>query len=548
MADVNKDKKDKKKSEKELKGAANKFVDKLKDTASEGKEKIVDSYNDTKDFIEKNRAKVMAFLKSTAIGTLILFAMAFKFSALCYGCMSINVHGGLGGTNMNGAPYKPTKSSKGCSGMEESLKRPILEQIRESLSEFSFPYSNPLSCSNFTMFAEGFTGVRFIRWITETMASSYSIGRRYLNIVFSFFSNPDTAFWFFPLAIPGLIFAGMVYGPFSHSLFGILRSTELLPRNIFGSIALNPLSAFLTVNGFLFGLFALPVIAGGMQVLYLLSFLLFYPYIANDKFIFPGDKKRRAYSGLKFIRKNVFYRWRSLGFVWLAMLANNSYILAEPDHKEGRLIEIKESTIVVRYDTGQEVEVPKNDVSLHDIEYYYRAGYEPIHRHVYVNTSTYSQEGYLEDITINNEEWRFKVSIKDDHGKSIILNDLKWNQVKPSKKKKIDLKPNHRVEVINRGMGNLIPNTLWTVALIWLIWIQFPGYVKNIFNFLYYIIVYNQLLIAFVALCYYAMKYVYENRATIYSKAKDVAGDVAKKAKNKAKKAKDKAEKAKKQS
>lgn len=512
--------------EKKVKGAANNFVDKLKDTAGESKDKVVDAYNDTKDFVENNRARVEQFLKSVATGTIILLALALKFSALCYGCMSINANGGLGGTNVEGPPFKPTKTAKGCKEMEEIFKLPITEQLRNSLSEYSFPYSNPISCNNFSMLAEGFTGVRFIRWITETLAQSYAMGRKYLNIIFACFSDPDIAFWFYPLVIPGILLAALFYAPFSHSFFGLLRSTELLPRNIFGTIALNPLSAFLTVNGFMFGLFALPIFAGFIQFIYLLSFLLFYPYVANDKFIFPGDKKRRAYSGFRFIRKNVTYRWRSLGVLWLAMVSMNSNVLAGEEDKAGRIEQIKGDTIVVRYNSGELAEVTKNDV-VADPALYYTSGTK-----VYFNNGTYSQEArivkqYMKAVNgVKQTVWR--VGVPDTHGKEIYIDDVTKDQLSPivDDSNIIKLRRGLKVVVLGRGFGKAIPNTLWLITLIWLIWIQFPGYVKNIFNFVYYIVVYNQLMIAFALLLYYGIRYLYYNRSYIISKVEDKVDDV----------------------
>jgi len=513
--------------EEEVKGAANNFVNKLKDTADESKDKVVDAYNDTRDFVENNKARVEQFLKSVATGTIILIALALKFSALCYGCMSINASDGLGGTNLQGPPFKPTRNSKGqCDGFEESLKLPISEQLRRSLSEYSFPYANPISCNNFSILAEGFTGVRFTRWITETLAQSYAMGRKYLNIIFAFFRDPDIAFWFYPLAIPLILFASLFYSPFSHSFFGLLRSPELLPRNIFGTIALNPLSAFLTMNGFVFGLFALPIFAGFIQILYLLFFLLFYPYFANDKFIFPGDKKRRAYSGFRFIRKNVAYRWRSLGVLWLAMVAMNSNVLAGDDDKQGRIEQIKKNTIIVRYNNGEKAEVSKSDVAPDPMLYYKPGGI------VYYNDGIYSQEvkivkQYMKEVNgVKQTVW--KIAIADDHGKELYINDVTKDKLSPiaEKNSSIELRRGLKVVVLGRGFGKVIPNALWLVTLIWFLWIQFPGYVKNIINFVYYVLVYNQLLIAFAVLFYYGVRYMYYNRSYIISEVADKVDDV----------------------
>lgn len=513
--------------EEQVKGAANNFVDKLKDTAGESKDKVVDTFNDTKDFVENNKAKVEQFLKSVATGTIILVALALKFSALCYGCMSINASGGLGGTNVEGPPFKPTKNSKGqCNGFEELLKLPISEQLRKSLSDYSFPYANPISCNNFSILAEGFTGVRFVRWITETLTQSYAMGRKYLNIIYTCFSDPDTAFWFYPLAIPLILLGALFYSPFSHSFFGLLRSTELLPRNIFGAIALNPLSAFLTMNGFVFGLLALPILAGFIQIIYLLFFLLFYPYFADDKFIFPGDKKRRAYSGFRFIRKNVAYRWRSLGVLWLAMVAMNSNVLAGDDDKQGRIEKITKNAVIVRYSNGEKAEVSKSDV-VADSELYYTPGSK-----AYFNNGTYSQQVniYSKSVKqvngVKQSVWR--IGIPDTHGKEIYINDATKDQLSPivNDGNTIPLRRGLKVVVLGRGFGKVIPNTLWLVALIWLIWIQFPGYVKNIINFVYYVVVYNQLMIAFGILLYYGVRYMYYNRSYIIGEVADKVDDV----------------------
>ena len=122
--------------------------------------------------------------------------------------------------------------------------------------------------------------------------------------------------------------------------------------------------------------------------------------------------------------------------------------------------------------------------------------------------------------------WR--IGIPDDHGKEIYINNATKDQLSPiiDDSNAIKLRRGLRVVVLGRGFGKAIPNTLWLITLIWLIWIQFPAYVKNIFNFIYYIVVYNQLIIAFAILLYYGIRYIYYNRSYIISKVEDKADEV----------------------
>ena len=122
----------------------------------------------------------------------------------------------------------------------------------------------------------------------------------------------------------------------------------------------------------------------------------------------------------------------------------------------------------------------------------------------------------------------WKIAIADDHGKELYINDVTKDKLSPiaEKNSSIKLRTGLKVVVLGRGFGKVIPNALWLVTFIWFLWIQFPGYVKNIINFVYYVVVYNQLLIAFAVLLYYGVRYMYYNRSYIISEVADKVDDV----------------------
>jgi len=146
---------------------------------------------------------------------------------------------------------------------------------------------------------------------------------------------------------------------------GLLLSSEILPSGVFSMFTFEPLSMFFTAMAFGAGIFSLPLLNTFAMFACAVFFFTIFPYIINDKFIFPKDPRMRPYSGLDFIRKNISYRWETILFAWLIIVANitKSTFDTKEDLK-AKVIKTNGLEAKVRFDSGSELQVKTNELSI----------------------------------------------------------------------------------------------------------------------------------------------------------------------------------------
>ncbi len=467
---------------KNVKEQTKKQVNDLKNEATE-------VYDKAQDFAEKHGKKIELIITRIAYATITLIIYFIHASALSYLSMSVNVNKGLGGVNMNGPPFKPPRFSiNKCP--DEKFSKGFFEKIRNSLKVFGFPYKNLISCDNFVMLKEPFLHVRFSRWISNTLAFSYSSGRTYLNAIFSFFSDPIAAFWIFPIFVPIILLLTLMFAPMITLFGGLLLSSEILPSGVFSMFTFEPLSMFFTAMAFGAGIFSLPLLNTFAMFASAVFFFTIFPYILNDKFIFPNDKGMKPYSGFDFIRKNISYRWETILLAWLIVVANiTKQTFDTKEDLKAKVIETDGLKAKVRFNSGSELLVETNELSIDPDSYL------TLNSAVDINTNKLKSIlptsiggekllGVIRKIDTINGELIYTVVVYQ------IFNDNKGN-IRPIYKETLRIPKSQITPIINehtekkiRKDARVIVNSkstagsvasmfIYLIALAWLIWIIF---------------------------------------------------------------------------
>ena len=528
----------------------------LKEQAEKYKDKAQEVIDNAQNYAVKNAERFNNFINNIVFVTISLFLYGIHASALCYLSMSVNVNKGLGGVKLSGPPFKPPRFSiNKCPEPDDS--RSTFESIRQSLKEFGFPYRNAYSCDMFSMIKESFINVRFARWASNAIAFSYSSGRKGLNGVFSFFSDPILAFYVFPLFVPLIVMISTFFGPIMTAFAGVTQFGDISPTNFFGLFALNPLSQMLTIITFMFGLFAVPLGNAFAMLGSVMFFFTIFPYILNDKFIFPNDSTRKAYKGFDFIWQNLKYRWEGMVLVWLVAIANTAKSsLDTEDDLKGKVISIdnKKLKAKVVYNSGSVEEVDLKNIEV-DSESYLQKN-----ARVEVKTNplgTNSKFGVIRKVDIQNKEKIFEIFVENKGKEDEILKGITKDKLVPviTEKNKREVRINESVIVNSKStIGSTAQKFIYMIALGWLIWIIFrhkASYVVlSIVLFVVKFIIDYQFTIALVILLgvggYFAFMYKDELK-DVSGKLIDKAEDAAKKAAKAAKAAKKTAKAAKKE-
>lgn len=430
-------------------------------------------YDNAQKFAERYAKKMEILISRIAYATGALMIYFIHASAICYLSMSVNVNQGLGGVKMSGPPFKPPRFTMNkCP--EEDFTKGFFENIRNSLKEFGFPYKNMVSCDNFAMIKEPFTYVRFSRWVSNTLAFSYSNGRKYLNAIFSFFSDPIAAFWILPFFVPLIIMVTLLFAPASTLFGGLLLGSEILPSNFFGMFALNPFSMFFTVFAFISGIIGIPILNTFAMFASALFFFIVFPYILNDKFIFPNDPTMKPYSGFDFIWKNISYRWETILLAWLLVVAKitKSTFDTKTDLK-ARVIATNGLNATVIFDSGSKLKVKTSELSI-DPDSYLR-----INAKVKVNTNplgTNSYVGTIRNKTKIDGELVYDIFVKSEGKQDKTETQVKHSDITPiiTAENEQKIRANSRVIVNSKSTaGSIASMFIYMIALGWLIWIIF---------------------------------------------------------------------------
>lgn len=536
--------------EQEVKEEKTSFLTQIQNTAKEKskelkiqaevyKEQAQELIDQAQDYAVKHSKRFNKFVNNILVATVGIILYGIHASAICYLSMSVNVNKGLGGVRLSGPPFKPPRFSiNKCP--EPNEDRSTLEGIRQSLKEFGFPYRNPFSCDMFAILKESYISVRFARWASNAIAFSYSTGRKNLNGIFSFFSDPILAFWILPLIVPLIVMISIFFAPVMTAFAGITQYADITPTNFFGMFAMEPMSNAITIIVFLLGLFAVPMANAFAMVGSVIFFFTIFPYILNDKFIFPNDKKRRVYKGFAFIWKNLKYRWEGMVLAWLVAIANTAKIsLDTKDDVKGKVINVdnKELKATVQYDSGSRENVDLKNIEIDTDSYLNRnARVEVITNPLGTN----NKFGVIKKVDVKDGEKIFTVFVQNKGKEDETLLGITKDKLKPiiNEQNKKNIRKDERVIVTSRStVGSTVEKFIYMIAIGWLIWIIFrhkASYVVlNIVLFIVQTIIKYQFTIALIILLctggYFAFMYKDE--------LKDIAGDLADKAEDAAKKA-----------
>ena len=473
-------------------------------------------YDKAQEFAERHLKKVETLITRIAYTTVALIVYFTHASALCYLSMSINVNNGLGGVRLSGPPFKPPRLSiNKCP--EEDFSKGFFEGIRNSLNVFGFPYKNMNSCDNFAMLKESFLNVRLSRWISSTIAFSYSSGRHYLNYIFSFFSDPISAFWILPIFVPIILMLTLFFAPITTIFGGLLLNSEILPSNFFGIFAVNPLGYLLTAIAFGAGMMSLPLINTFAMVASALFFFVIFPYILNDKFIFPKDNKLKTpYSGFEFIWGNMMYRWETILLAWLIAVANiTKQTLDTKEDSKAKIITVVGTVAKVRFNSGSEVFVKTKELSIDP------DGYLVVNSRVEINTNPFGTNkliGVIRKIDRIHGEFVYTIFIEHKDKPDETLKAVKHKNITPivSDKNKKKLRNNTLVIVNSKSSaGSIASKYIYMIALCWLIWIIFKQkasyVVLSVISFILNFTLDNQVTISLIILLgvglYYGIMY-----------------------------------------
>lgn len=483
------------------------------------------AYEYSREFAQRNAKKTSNFITGIVWSTITLALFSIHASALCYLSMSVNVNNGLGGIDLNGLPFKPAGKDlmKACANNE--FKNGVFDYLRNSLKIYGFPYKNMLSCDKYAMYKEPFTIVRYTRWVTDIFAFAFSTGRQYLNLILGFFKDPNTAFWILPLVVPFITMIAGIISPFIFSFSAFINILSLFPKNVFGLLALNPLSAFLTGCAFFFGIFMIPMIGSFIQMVMLTLFFTVFPYILDDKFTFPGDFMNTPYSGFGFIFNNISYRWRSILFVWLLLVASNANThLNTKDVNKGTVIKINKNRVRIRYDTGKYSNVDRKDVKIDDDNYLVEGA------SVIMKKGSMGQKhhGVIRRSYMVDGEQKYVVYVENKNGKGTVFMDIDRKHITPviDKDNVMDLRVDMRIFIVDKSnAGSVISKILFITALLWFIYISLSGSTRDVLtyvlNYVLKFILNNNLYIAIAVLITSFVHYEIESSKRTYDETEE---------------------------
>jgi len=446
----------------------------VRNKAKEIRTELNEVYDNAQEFAERYAKKMELLISRVAYATVTLMIYFIHASAICYLSMSVNVNQGLGGVKMSGPPFKPPRFTMNkCP--EEDFTKGFFENIRNSLKEFGFPYKNMVSCDNFAMIKEPFTYVRFSRWVSNTIAFSYSSGRKYLNAIFSFFSDPIAAFWILPILVPIILMVTLLFAPATTLFGGLLLGSEILPSNFFGMFAFyNPFIMFFTVCAFISGIIGIPILNTFAMFASALFFFMVFPYILNDKFIFPNDPTMKPYSGFEFIWRNISYRWETILLAWLLVVAKiTKNTFDTKSDLQATVIATDGLNAKVIFDSGSKLTVNTSELSI-DPDIYLK-----INTQVKVNTNplgTNSYIGTISNITTIDGELVYDIFVQSEGKEDRTETQVKHSDLTPivTVENEQKIRKKSRVIVNSKSTaGSIASMFIYILTLGWSIWITF---------------------------------------------------------------------------
>ena len=513
---------------KQIKDTAKNSAKELKKNAEIYKDKAEEIIDNAQDYAVKHQKRVSKFLNNILMVTFGVIIYGIHASALCYLSMSVNVNGGLGGVNLNGPPFKPSRFA--VNKCPDTNQKGFAETIRNSLKVFGFPYRNIYSCDMFSMLKESFITVRFARWASNSVAFSYSTGRGLLNGIFSFFSDPILAFWIFPLIVPLITTATVFFAPITTVFSGIMNYGDITPTNFFGMIAMHPYSTMFTFFVFMLGLFAVPLTNTFAMMGCVTFFFLIFPYLLNDKFIFPDDKKRKVYKGFDFIWANFKYRWEGIVLAWIIAIANTARIsLDTTDDLKAKVIGVDNKNLEakVMYNSGSYDIVKLKDIEIDNDSYLKINGRVKI-----LGGENRGEYGVIKNVDIMKEEKIFTIFIEDKRKSNKLMKTNRAN-IEPviAEKSKQNIRSGTRIIVNSKStVGSTVEKYIYLVALCWLIWIIFRHkatyVVLSALLFILNFLKDNQFIIALIILVVVGLYFTFSYKDEL----KDVVGKLADKA------------------
>lgn len=229
-----------------------------------------ENMNELKERIHKkknswlNAEKFPEFVSATIKGIVIL--TVYFYFGINFHLLSKNVQlnpEGLRGQNLEGPPYIGNFSE--CKS-DFDLSAPI--------SEWSFPYKNPILC-NVEANQNRPVYFRLVNWLVSTIAFSYAMGRKVLNL---FFKEDDinTNIILGPIIIVFLLLLTPLFG-WGSSIIGMFMNYEkLLPCSYY--TYWFPITTAIFA---LFMFFILPSNIGTIQLFTMLYYLLFHVSISK---------------------------------------------------------------------------------------------------------------------------------------------------------------------------------------------------------------------------------------------------------------------------
>lgn len=293
---------DKKKAEKELE----KKIKSGKSFLSKEKfDELKERLNKTKN--EWMNAEGFDDFFNNSLKNIIMLTIYF-YLGINYNLLSKSIQlnpGGLKGQNLNGPPYIGNFSE--CSMNDFDISRPV--------SEWSFPYKNPVLCNAEANRTRPLY-FRFISWSVGVLAFSYAMGKKLLNVFFS--GTDDNTMILLGPILTILLIAFSPFVSLGLSWTGIFANIEKMLPKCYYSFWFPVTTACL----FLWGMFTYPVVIMLIQFISVVYFLLFHVTFNKVDILENGEKK--TMKGIASIIRRIFTN-STYFLLLLVIIAVNAY-------------------------------------------------------------------------------------------------------------------------------------------------------------------------------------------------------------------------------
>ena len=205
-----------------------------------------------------------------------------------------------------------------------------------------------------------------------------------------------------------------------------------------------------------------------------LFFFTIFPYILNDKFIFPKDTKMKPYSGFGFIWENLSYRWETILLAWLLVVANiTKKTFDTKEDLQAKVLNTNGLKANVRFDSGSKSRVNTSELSIDPDSYL------TVNSRVEINTNplgTNKLIGVIRKIDTIDDELVYTIFVEHKNKPDETLKAIKHSNITPivNKENEKKIRKNTRVIVNSKSTaGSIASKAIYLIALGWLIWIIF---------------------------------------------------------------------------